>query len=114
MKPEQQRIKIAEMCGWKPHKVIYPGRVDHGWKNVEGGSFRKSPPDYLNDLNAMREAVMSRTPEEQHEINCTLLDICMKAQSWSCCEDEHWSVTVNATAAQRAEAFLKTLNLWEE
>lgn len=55
MTPEKQRIAIAEVCGWK--------WTEDGWhdtvrkravKMIAGHNL----PDYLNDLNAMHEAVM--------------------------------------------------------
>ena len=59
-------------------------------------------PDYLNDLNAIHEAEKVLNPSQEqlyfeklHEVSGSL-------------------AFYRATAAQRAEAFLKTLNLWEE
>ena len=91
MSPEQQRIAIAEACGWF--------FMDDSWRYPNGAK-ALSLPDYLNDLNAMHEA-------EKVLING-------KEQVYF--EDLH-GVAGNltfycATAAQRAEAFLKTLNLW--
>jgi len=55
-------------------------------------------PDYLNDLNAMHEAEKVLTPEQcdsyQHLLGMTV--------------NRPW----HATATQRAEVFLQTLNLW--
>ena len=59
-------------------------------------------PDYLHDLNAMHEAVMSMSGEFKLGYREILADICGAM---------HYH---NATAAQRAKAFLKTLNLWED
>lgn len=92
--PEQQRIAIAEACGWKPAPR---GR----WKlNERVERFR---PDYLNDLNAMHEAEKTLNRESgYHEIGGYGLYLVAL---------EH---NASATAAQRAKAFLKTLNLWNE
>jgi hypothetical protein len=58
-------------------------------------------PDYLNDLNAMHEAEkMLNSESGYHGIGGYGLYLVAL---------EH---NVSATAAQRAEAFLKTLNLW--
>ena len=93
MKPEQQRIAIAEACGWKPAPR---GR----WKlNERVERFR---PDYLNDLNAMHDAEKILSPTSEIEWHNQLQNVC------GC----SWRVMIRATAAQRAEAFLRTLNLW--
>lgn len=94
MTPEQQRIAIAEACGWMPAPR---GR----WKldkRVE--RFR---PDYLNDLNAMHEAEKTLSGESgYHESGGYGLYLVAL---------EH---DVSATAAQRAEAFLRTTGKWVE
>lgn len=65
--------------------------------------FTHQLPDYLSDLNAMHEAEKILNTNQAADY-CELLRpiIC------GC-----WRL-VHATAAQRAEAFLKTLGLWEE
>ena len=60
-------------------------------------------PDYLNDLNAMHEAEKVLTDEQKREYRICLFRLC----------DCYAGREVHATAAQRAEAFLKTLNLWK-
>ena len=105
MKPEQQRIAIAEACGWtcadyvKPEDKIYalmcwvaPG--DDPWH-------LQAPPDYLSDLNAMHEAEKILNTNQA-------ADYCELLRPIIC---GYWRL-VHATAAQRAEAFLRTLNLW--
>jgi hypothetical protein len=64
-------------------------------------------PDYLNDLNAMHDAeeyLFKDVHQWRYFIN-NLRD--------ATGEDPFLAVA-HATAAQRAEAFLKTLGLWEE
>lgn len=101
MSPEQQRIKIAEACGWQ---------IQH---DGPGGGYcglhpkKHSPddspcplPDYLNDLNAMHAAedyIPDRYDRYEYFLKRRLGD--------------EWGY---ATAAQRAEAFLRTLGLWED
>jgi len=65
--------------------------------------FTHQLPDYLSDLNAMHEAEKILNTNQAADY-CELLRpiIC------GC-----WRL-VHATAAQRAEAFLRTLGLWEE
>jgi hypothetical protein len=106
MSPEAQRIAIAEACGWRYSPTaapevklaaimrwIAPGQPD--WCETQ-------LPDFLNDLNAMHEAEDVLT-EAQKDAYVTTL--CLEVQP----EPELY----HATAAQRAEAFLRTLNLWE-
>jgi len=91
MTPEAQRIAIAEACGWKTE---YRDAV----------SSVTALPDYLNDLNAMHEAEK----------------VLFGRNDWSACiYDEHINVATsswkwNATASQRAEAFLRTIGKWQE
>lgn len=98
MKPEEQRIKIAEACGWTVKRDSY-GVVGTNdgihWHSHAGF------PDYLNDLNAMHEAENMLTEDQM-----TTMSQCLHR-----CVGMLWGF---ATASQRAEAFLKTLNLWEE
>jgi hypothetical protein len=106
MNPEAQRIAIAEACGYrnilKGGMVYLPDEV----ANCKLGN-SKSVPDYLNDLNAMHEAeeVFGEFGSEiwaKYQRNLRGGDIA--ALSGELC---------HATAAQRAEAFLRTLGLWE-
>lgn len=102
MKPEQQRIAIAEACGWKQ---IPDGR----WKL--DGKVELFLPNYLNDLNAMNSAVLQKFNGPAHE-GWAFIDNLRVA-----CGIPHSSACmalVCATAAERAEAFLRTLNLWKQ
>jgi hypothetical protein len=101
MTPEAQRIAIAEACGWKRNQ--FP---DIAWSHgdlVHASSVR-GLPDYLNDLNAIHEAekicIVGSFDMEYRE---DLEPLCGQ-----------YAVIYHATAAQRAEAFLKTLGLWED
>jgi hypothetical protein len=124
MTPEEQRIAIAESLGWEKH--IHPKAEDEldealdasigiyegmtVWKNPAGRYVRHSPPDYLNDLNAMHEVEFSsfKTGSMWSKYYSNLAKVC---RMWGHEEDDHNS-PFSATAAQRAEAYLKTLNLW--
>jgi hypothetical protein len=106
MNKEQQRIAIAEACGWK--LVTDNPEYEPYWEDPKGNMVAVNNgvhrfPDYLNDLNAMHEAIMSLTLEEQ----CNMTEILRKDVI------KFTAPTITATAAQRAEAFLKTLNLWD-
>lgn len=113
MSPEAQRIAIAEACGYKNvHRFnsFLEGRF-HRDGTIVGdvdGLTKAWVPNYLADLNAMHEAetVLTDTgPDGQWAAyRIKLMSVCLMAQ----CDFLH------ATAAQRAEAFLRTLNLWKE
>jgi len=94
MTDEQINIAIAEACGWK-----YVNNETH----APDGSFwwSKEPeiPDYCNDLNAMHEAEkVFDTALYCRYIN-ELCDLTIKGNN----------SMYMATARQRAEAFLKTI-----
>jgi hypothetical protein len=115
MNKEKQRIKIAEACGYRP---ATPGALgvlrwyDPHHQNGDLGNgicYIDELPDYLNDLNAMHESekMLSRG-RNYYQLGGfgfylkTLGQICYQKSS------------VDGTASQRAEAFLKSLNLWED
>jgi hypothetical protein len=58
------------------------------------------PPDYLNDLNAMHEAETVLNPEQLSEYYIQLASAMFRP--------------FRASAAQRAEALLRTLGKWKE
>jgi hypothetical protein len=100
---QQQRIAIAEACGYKDVTTrITEGtfKVITGFKNH---NFDEEIPDYLNDLNAMHEAEKVLTTERRRSyVNCIFnLPV-------SDCESNTF-----ATAAQRAKAFLRAIGKWE-
>lgn len=113
MTPEAQQIAIAEACGWKS---VVPHGQRHTWWFPPGvdaeQKARYGLPDFLNDLNAMHEAEEVLDGRQWEEYVQRLIDLVRASQG------HKWKirnvVCVHATAAQRAEAFLKTLGLWEE
>jgi len=105
MKPEQQRIAIAEACGWQFIPEYCHGKdqpPEFTTVTPDGRHLCGYYPDYLNDLNAMHDAEKILSPTSEIEWHNQLQNVC------GC----SWRVMIRATAAQRAEAFLKTLNLW--
>jgi hypothetical protein len=84
------------------------------WEDsLEDGLRECSVPDYLNDLNAMREAEKEGLTDTQWDKFChTLFDI---VHPWDDCCSFEWIVSAicQSTPSQHAEAFLKTLNLWK-
>ena len=114
MKPEQQRIAIAEACGH-----INPRRTESGLfiasahKNDGGKEWGTyGIPDYINDLNAMHEAERFLDYDQCEQYASDLWDIIMCAEESMENPPPSNFACIHATAAQRAEAFLKTLNLW--
>ena len=107
MSPEQQRIAIAEACGWTIHRTqaeIF-SNCGHRFSAPLGSSVftgRHALPSYLDDLNAMHEAEEALTPEQEAEYVTTL-----------CLEVQPEPRLYHATASQRAEAFLKTIGKWQ-
>ena len=126
MNPEKQRIAIAEACNiqTKYWNAIYNnhGRVSRvTFKTKQGAdnyTFNElgveefinldALPDYLNDLNAMHEAEKGLPLEKIGRYVCYLTSITNAVDS-----THGYSRAILSTAPQRAEAFLKTLNLWE-
>lgn len=97
--PEQQRIKVAELCGWSD---CYIESSDQWvWGQSPSGDWHVVP-DYLQDLNAMHEAEANIGTNPNDE-------------KWDRYTDNLFILTMpnehlyRATAAQRAEAFVLTM-----
>ncbi len=103
MDPEEQRIAIAEACGWTHSIGDFGGDY---WRHETRGPCL--PPDYLNDLNAMHEAECSLSNTKHKVFRMRLNLVTHKTKKYI----HPKRVMVSATAAQRAEAFLKALDLW--
>ena len=116
MDPIKQKIAILKACGWTQLNFgsltvwKHPETPKNGFtvvldeRDIIQGSFL---PDYLNDLNAMHEAEkVLNMPQFMDYISELSLLVSHNKTSSPC------GRTVTATAAQRAEAFLRTLNLW--
>lgn len=107
MTPEAQRISIALACGWK--KVRINDRGEQVWEAPPtGGAF----PDYLNDLDAMHEAENDLTINQSRDY----LRLLQLVSRGSISDAEDWMkcmVVIHATAAQRAEAFLRAIGKFE-
>lgn len=114
MTPERIRIKIAEACGWKRShtRVGEAQRIQKEWYYI------CDLPDYPNDLNACHsfEKVI-----EQKGLTQSYMAGLAHLLGYSVHHSEQWNEIwaslwgcVHATAAQRCEAFLKTLGLWED
>ena len=108
MTNEQINAAIAEACGWKS-KEETDGKP-WLWVRIRKDrttESRMDPLHYCNDLNAMHQAEEILV-DEIAAIYAQWLSKTTGAE-WS--DDKHFFC---ATARQRAEAFLRTLGLWEE
>ncbi len=125
--PKQKIIKVAELCGWKVEPTPFPEHerfkfwlvapngvhcpsaspsVDECWDwwQVSG------VPDYLQNLNAMHEV-------ENVQVNfsnilnyhCNLLEIIIRDKDHDPNRKWPMSICIGAKAAQRAEAFVLTM-----
>lgn len=116
MNKEKQRIAIAEACGWT---MTQGDMAAHGaWLQMTGESLPNInyAPDYLNDLNAMAEAEKVKEMAFDSDYAYWLARIAVRDRGLT--EDrlnvgDGFQIALTATAAQKAEAFLKALNLWK-
>ena len=123
MSPEAQRIAIAKSVGidtrWFAVQVNNHGIIETRYSRTIAQSQRilfketgkpvecvrpEKLPDYLNDLNAMHEAENVLTNEQWWLFVEFLTEI--RGGGVALC--------ISATAAQRAEAFLRTIGKWVE
>ena len=115
MTDQEINIAIAEACGWTKTKERR-GRVTQMdvtvWRldGVEG-----SLPDYCHDLNAMHEVWLSLKDYDKREIHVQLAIIIEEAtKNWDKLGVlDQRGMVANASARQRAEAFLRTKGLWK-
>lgn len=140
MKPEAQRIAIAEACGYK-YCIVRNAPGKHCWylQNNYHLSGETNPgcswsdkievadkphgdeevdyslvPHYLNDLNAMHEAEKLITKRQQARQYMDNLSNIVRQISWPQSIEEAQMLYLSAAAAQRAEAFLRTIGKWVE
>ena len=106
MTDEQINKAIAMACGWKFIPEYCHGEdqpPEFTTVTPDGKHLCGYYPDYVDDLNAMHEA-------EKALINRNLYQ-----DYWPTLEHITGSSRLaHATARQQAEAFLRTLNLWEQ
>ncbi len=126
MSPEKQRIAIAEVCGWQmvsEFENALHEKVRQYRKTIapEDGVYARAMewelPDYLSDLNAMHEVegveVSKNGYNFQVEYMVQLENVALRRRPNCTSLEVRFWLSV-ATAAQRAEAFLRTLGKWEE
>ena len=110
MTPEKQRIAIAEACGWKEITGLHwiplgiPPTRRHGAEYI---------PDYLNDLNAIHEAEKVLTDEQAWKQIQIIVSYKQHAGGFPVLSRSESVRLHSATAAQRAESFLRTIGKWK-
>ena len=119
------RVAIAEACGWK-----FDGR--DGWTDPSGNYHQALygdtdkygeyiPPNYVFSLDAMHEAEKLIVEKDKSIFTHEIMNLVGFDGSADLVDDYgEWSTSLttsafsiaHATAAQRAEAFLKTIGKW--
>lgn len=115
MSPEEQRIAIAKTCP----KVFFRQAGSAGWNYLNPRLGRLLPcidGDPLNDLNAMHEAercLMNSTDGAAYGKYLCGLTMGFEEETVTL---NNWALArvARATAAQRAEAFLRATGKWKE
>jgi hypothetical protein len=113
MSPEAQRIAIAEACGWKICLSALQSGLDvYKGPLIDDATECRPLPDYIFDLNAMHEAekVLDTTNGGPKSGDC--LRYAYSRELYKLVPE--WMQPFRATAAQRAEAFLRTLGKWDD
>lgn len=115
----EQRIVIAEACGWVRGSIHHT--IEFGLIGTNpNGIGRVHVPDYLNDLNAMHEAEKTlEHPEAYISRLLPLLNRDIRSATPSDNLNYYGSTKINfcvahASARQRAEAFLRTIGKWKD
>lgn len=124
MSPDAQRVAIAEVCGWQKiqrplsdQEGEIPGHFEIRWYHPKIHTsiyplyaLPKEPPAYLTDLNAMHEAEKVLTEAQQKDYAHRLHPTPRRPYEFLSDDFD----MLHATAAQRAEAFLRCLGKWKE
>jgi hypothetical protein len=115
MSPDKQNIAIAQACG-----VVSKDQWGALYKTEQG--YARDCPDYLNDLNAMHEAeetafysdvlwnrryarkLQEIVTRDFNALGDGTIDTEPSEAGWFC-----WWLGLHATAAQRAEAYVTTM-----
>lgn len=117
MTPEEQRIALAGWAGWRKEFIHGNGLDADVWIEPTGNRCFLAEidalPNYLNDLNAVHELEGKLTFEQAEQFEDELCDIVVKYNEHQENPAPWRFAAAHATAAQRCEALLKTLNLWK-
>jgi hypothetical protein len=128
MSESEINVAIAELCGWKKAEGYAIEQEVECWCDAKGFWYPTghwvnykagTPPPFCTDLNAMHEAERSHIRGNEEEEDLFIL----KIKSTQIGEDLHdtdelatcdYFLIANATARQRAEAFLRVKGKWIE
>jgi transposase len=113
MTDQETNVAIAEACGWKSH--------EDWWEHPSGGMWakhnelRRIPdseilPHYCQDLNAMCDAAMWLKANRPLDYDTYHRQLDRRVALGN--SEEHGIYTADATARQRAQAFLRTIGKW--
>ena len=111
MTAEAQRIAIAEALGYTQEEPWLDGR--DCWSHKEHPTHMGFDviPDYLNDLNACHE--FEKVLDKMTGIHEPSVGICTGNEVYEDMLLGMCDHPIRATAAQRCEAFLKTIGKWK-
>ena len=117
MNPSEQRIAIAEWCGYTDIRMStsrsYDRDYEGGWNDFEGdreGYPRSQLPDYINDLNAMHGALETLTSDGLWSYFISNLSTVLNADGQP--ETTRLFMLINASSEERAKALLMTIGKW--
>ncbi len=123
MNEHDQQIAIAEALGieiTRFDEVVPSFKQDIPFVLFYGGKLHHTEnlPDYLHDLNAMNCAERTLTDDQHINFRCVLLKLTQTKVEENefnrgRCRCESARNFISATAAQRAEAFLRTIGKWK-
>ena len=108
MTDQEINIDIAPLCGWV--RVKTSDGESFVWSDGNG-HWSRSVPNYCSDLNAMHTAEMSFPMS-----NCDFVFALARIVGADMSERSYADISkiAQATARQRAEAFLKAKGLWHD
>ena len=103
---------IAEYCGWKYEFNGNDEDPEWYWIPPNNPDGNGTAPDYCNDLNEMREVERLLDDDQWLEYMLNLQYVLRRNPDrgkWIVCQDN-----MHSTAAQRAKAFVITIDKWKE
>ena len=119
MTDQEINIAIAPLCGWVRVKtsagayIVWSDGGFASWADAKDDWYH-SVPNYCSDLNAMHEAVATLSEEEYGDDDGFTVMLAIVTQG-AVQPPNAWKFRPmqEATARQRAEAFLKAKGLWK-
>lgn len=113
MSDQEINIAIAEACGWRQSErnIAHWHHVSEPYSHILTGDL----PNYCNDLDAMHEAVIKTFQDASMQLDYSRMLIFVIKKSSPICKRFFSDFDLaNATARQRAEAFLRMIGKWKE